>query len=260
MIILGSSYALSFYVKNMYLYKDWAVVTPMANEQEGFGYFTSLLAEIMTNLGSGKVYLVIDNVSKDNTLDLANELSKKDQRFEVVWAPENKSVVDAYLKGFEVAYNKHHELIIEMDAGMSHDPRALPMFLRVLNEGNECALGSRFINGGSMGDSPWKRRMLSKNSTFLANILLGTRLHDMTSGFQGFHRDVIEKILDYSLYSTGHFYQTELRYLLRNRKCFEVPIHYQSPSPRVSKASIRNAYRTLWRYFTMRLSRDCPAL
>ena len=244
----------------MYLYKDWAVVTPMANEQEGFDSFTSLLAKIMTDIGSGKVYLVIDNVSKDKTLDLATELSREDQRFEVVWAPENRSVVDAYLKGFQVAYKNQHELIIEMDVGMSHDPRALPMFLRVLNEGNECALGSRFINGGSMGNSPWKRRMLSKNSTFIANILLGTKLHDMTSGFQGFHRHVIEKILDYSLYSTGHFYQTELRYLLRNRKCFEVPIHYQSPSPRVSKASMRNAYKTLWRYFTMRLSSNCPAL
>ncbi len=244
----------------MYLYKDWAVIIPMANEEFGFTSFISLLTEMLDILDSGKVYLILDNVSTDMTLPLAKDLAVEDPRFEVVWAPENRSVVDAYLRGFKEAYDRGHELIIEMDAGMSHDPRALPMFLRVLNEGNECAFGSRFVNGGSMGDSPFKRRVLSKNSTVLANILLGTRLKDMTSGFQGFHRDVIEKIMDYPLKSTGHFYQTELRYLLRKRRYFEVPIHYQSPSPRVSMSSIKNAYKTLLRYFVMRLSKDCPCL
>ncbi len=244
----------------MYLYKDWAAIIPMANEEEDFHPFTDLLGEMMDTLSSGKIYFIIDNVSKDKTLDFAKELQENDPRFEVVWAPENRSVVDAYLKGFRVAYDKGHELIIEMDAGMSHDPRALPMFLRVLNEGNECAFGSRFINGGSMGDSPVKRRRLSKTGTTLANILLGTKLKDMTSGYQGFHRNVVGKLLEYPLKSKGHFYQTELRYLMRKRRIFEVPIHYQSPSPRVSKASVRNAYKTLWQYFTMRIGGNHPTI
>lgn len=244
----------------MYLYKDWAVVIPMANEEDGFRDFTLLLSETMTAMGTGKVYIIIDNVSIDQTLKLATELSGLDRRFEVVWAPENRSVVDAYLKGFQVAFDQGHELIIEMDAGMSHDPRALPMFLRVLNEGNECAFGSRYINGGSMGDSPLKRRMLSRYSSLMANIMLGTKQHDMTSGYQGFHRDVIGKVLSYPLRSTGHFYQTELRYLLRLRRYSEVPIHYQAPSPRVSSSSLKNACRTLWYYFTLRLAGDCPVI
>lgn len=134
------------------------------------------------------------------------------------------------------------------------------MFLRVLNEGNECAFGSRFINGGSMGDSPFKRRTLSKMGTTLANLLLGTRMRDMTSGYQGFHRDIIGKILQYPLLSRGHFYQTEVRYLLRNHRIFEVPIHYQAPSPRVSSSSVKNAYKTLWKYFIMRLTGNTPAI
>lgn len=244
----------------MYLYRDWAAVIPMANEEEDFHPFADLLGKMMNTIGSGKIYFIIDKVSKDKTLDMAKELSARDGRFEVVWAPENRSVVDAYLKGFQVAYDKGHELIIEMDAGMSHDPRALPMFLRVLNEGNECAFGSRFINGGSMGDSPFKRRTLSKMGTTLANLLLGTRMRDMTSGYQGFHRDIIGKILQYPLLSRGHFYQTEVRYLLRNHRIFEVPIHYQAPSPRVSSSSVKNAYKTLWKYFIMRLTGNTPAI
>lgn len=237
----------------MYVYQDWAAIIPMANEEEDFNPFVELLTKVLDAEGTGKIYFIIDNVSKDRTLEMAQELSKKDPRFEAVFAPENRSVVDAYLKGFRVAYDRGHELIIEMDAGLSHDPRAIPMFLRVLNEGNECAFGSRFINGGSMGDSPFKRRTLSKTGTTLANVLLGTKLHDMTSGFQGFHRNVIKAILDYKLKSTAHFYQTELRYLLRKRRIFEVPIHYQAPSPRVSSKAIKNANETLLWYFKERI-------
>lgn len=244
----------------MYLYKDWAAVVPMANEEQDFAPFVKLLGEVMDVLKSGKIYFVIDNVSKDKTLELAREQEKLDNRFEVVWAPQNRSVVDAYLNGFRHAYAQGHEIIIEMDAGLSHDPRALPMFLRVLNEGNECAFGSRFMNGGSMGDSPFKRRLLSRTGTILANLLLGTKLKDMTSGYQGFHRKVMKDILDYQLLSKAHFYQTELRYLLRDRRIFEVPIHYMAPSPRVSKAAIKNANRTLLYYFIQRLKGNKPSI
>jgi dolichol-phosphate mannosyltransferase len=244
----------------MYFDNDWAVVVPLANEEQEFRPFIHTLRCVLDRLDSGKVYFVVDRVSKDRTLELCQELSEKDSRFVTVWSPENRNVVDAYVKGLRTAYMAGHEFIIEMDAGMSHDPRALPMFLRVLNEGNECAFGSRFINGGSMANSPLKRRLLSKNGTLLANVLLGTKLYDMTSGFQGFHSKVVAKIIEFPLRSTAHFYQTEIRYLLRNRRIFEVPIHYQAPSPRVSSQAIRNAWRTLLFYFWIRLNGQQPSL
>lgn len=244
----------------MYYYKKWAIVVPMANEAADFKPFIEMVDFVINTLNPGNVYLIVDSVSKDNTLDLCRELSSKDPRYVTVWAPENKNVVDAYVKGLRVAYEAGHELIIEMDAGLSHDPRAIPMFLRVLNEGNECAFGSRFINGGSMGDSPLRRRFLSKIGTILSNLLLGTKLHDMTSGYQGFHRDIVAKIIKHKFKSTAHFYQIELRYLLRKRKIFEVPIHYNAPSPRVSQSSIKNSLQTLFYYFFQRLIGNRPII
>jgi dolichol-phosphate mannosyltransferase len=244
----------------MFYYKKWAIVVPMANEEKDFVPFINMINFVIDELNPGNVYFIIDKASKDRTLELCQELSAKDKRYVTVWAPENRNVVDAYVKGLRVAYEAEHEIIIEMDAGLSHDPRAIPMFLRVLNEGNDCAFGSRFINGGSMGDSPFKRRLLSKTGTVLANLLLQTKLHDMTSGFQGFHRDVVAKIINHKFHSTAHFYQTELRYLLRKYKIFEVPIHYSAPSPRVSKNAIRNAYQTLFYYFLLRLQGKSKAL
>ncbi len=233
---------------------NFAVIIPMANESLDFEPFANSLTEVLNIIGCGSVYFIIDKVSKDNTLELCNHLTLKDERFITIWAPENKNVVDAYMRGYREALKNNHKFIIEMDAGLSHDPRALPMFLRVLNEGNECAFGSRFINGGSIFESTWRRSFLSKTGTILSNLLLGTKMYDMTSGFQGFHADIVKKFLDYKLLSTAHFYQTELRYLLRKTRYAEIPIHYRAPSPSVSKKAIYNSFNVLFFYFIKRIS------
>ncbi len=232
---------------------DFAIIIPMANEETDFMPFTSILTDVLDKYEKGTAYFIVDKVSKDKTLTLCQDLSIKDSRFKTIWAPENKNVVDAYIRGYKEALKNNHEIIIEMDGGLSHDPRALPMFLRVLNEGNECAFGSRFINGGSISDSSWNRTVLSKFGTILSNMLLGTRMYDMTSGFQGFHADVVKKFIDYKLLSKAHFYQTELRYLLRKTRFAEIPIHYKAPSPSVSKKAIINSFDVLLHYFFQRV-------
>jgi dolichol-phosphate mannosyltransferase len=237
-----------------YFYNDFAVVTPMANEEADFEDYVHHLKMVLDYLEGGKVYFIIDKASKDSTLELSRQLSTEDSRFVTVWAPENKNVVDAYLRGLREAYEKGHELIIEMDAGMSHDPRAIPMFLRVLNEGNECAFGSRFINGGSMSDSIRSRKILSRTGTLMSKIFLGSRMFDMTSGFQGFHSSIVKQILQHPFRSKAHFYQTELRYLLRKKRYLEIPIHYRAPSKRVSGSAIRNALSVLFYYFFKRIT------
>ncbi len=243
-----------------FLEENWAVIIPMANEEPDFEPFVSALRCVLDKLGSGTVYFVVDQASKDATLDLCRASSDQDGRFVTIWAPENRNLVEAYLRGFREALRKGHKLIIEMDAGLSHDPAALPMFLRVLNEGNECALGSRYINGGSNTGSPFKRRFFSRGGTFLARVLLGARLKDMTSGYQGFHAHIVEKLLHQRIRSTAHFYQTEVRHLLRHRRVVEVPIHYRAPSPRVSPRSVRNAIGVLLYYTLKRLTLSTPEI
>ncbi len=233
---------------------DFGVVVPMANESAEFDEFTRKICETLDFLQSGIVYFVVDTASKYNTLELCRQLSENDNRFVTIWAPENKNVVDAYIRGYKEAYARGHSIIIEMDAGLSHDPAALPGFLRVLNEGNECAFGSRFINGGSIWQSSFMRTFLSRMGTILSNLLLGTKLKDMTSGYQGFHADVVGDLLHYKLLSEAHFYQTEVRYLMRKRRMIEVPIHYRAPSPSVSRKAIFNSIIVLSRYFFRRIT------
>ena len=235
--------------------KKWAVIIPMANEEHDFYPFISELQRELDVMKNGVVFFVVDKVSKDKTLELCRHLSENDKRFHTVWAPENKNVVDAYLRGYKEALkNSDADFIIEMDAGLSHDPATLNEFIKYLDSGVECVFGSRFIDGGSMGDSPSKRRNLSKTGTVLSNILLGTKLYDMTSGYQGFQRNIVEKFTSYELKSRAHFYQTEIRYLLRKYSYKEIPIHYKAPSPRVSKKAITNSIESLLYYFWRRVT------
>jgi dolichol-phosphate mannosyltransferase len=233
---------------------NFAVVVPMANEEAEFTAFTAALQQALDDLGSGTVYFVVDNVSKDNTLALCRDLARSDPRFVTVWAPENRNVVDAYIRGFREACEKGHACVVEMDAGLSHNPAQLPRFLDGLQAGYECVFGSRNMPGGSNADSPPLRRLLSATGTLLANLLLGSRLQDMTSGYEAFHRDVVKDILDRPLRSQAHFYQTELRYLLRRRNWLEVPITYRAPSPSISRKAVVNSLKCLLYYFRRRLS------
>lgn len=239
---------------------NFAVIVPMANESRNFASFVHALGAVLDRLGSGHAYFVVDHASRDDTLALCQALAARDGRFIAVWAPENRHVVDAYMAGYRAALAGGHDVIIEMDAGLSHDPRAIPMFLRVLNEGNECAFGSRFINGGSIYQSTWRRTMLSKAGTWLSNLLLGTSYHDATSGFQAFHADMVRKFTACGLQSKAHFYQTELRYLLRQTRHAEVPIHYRAPSPSVSRKAILNSLAVLLRYVLLRLRGRAPLI
>jgi dolichol-phosphate mannosyltransferase len=239
---------------------DFAIVTPLANEGPDFAPFVQAVTDVLDELQCGTCYFVVDTVSKDNTLELCRSLSARDPRFVTVWAPQNRNVVQAYMVGFKAALDAGHPFIIEMDAGLSHDPKSIPLFLTALRGGMECAYGSRFMKGGSISDSSSRRSILSRTGTLLSRLLLGLRLHDATSGFQGFERSIVEKFLQYQLLSEAHFFHPELRYLLRNKKHIEIPIHYRAPSPRVSYKVVSNSVEVLLHYFKLRVLGKAPEI
>ena len=239
---------------------NFAVVTPLANESADFDPFIAAVTQVFDQLGSGCCYLIVDKVSKDNTLDLCRALSARDSRFITLWAPENRNVVQAYMVGYRAAVAARHNYIIEMDAGLSHDPKMIPAFLNPLIDGYECTYGSRFMPGGSISDSSSRRSLLSKTGTLLSRVLLGLRLHDATSGYQGFRLSIVEKFIQYPLLSEAHFCHPELRYLLRNKKHIEIPIHYRAPSPSVSKKVVSNSLQVLLHYFVLRIQGKAPEI
>jgi dolichol-phosphate mannosyltransferase len=233
---------------------SFGIVITMANEMDSFGKFIERLTTVIDNYSLARVYIITDGASKDDTPDACATLAAKDTRFVHEHNTTVSNIVQAKMRCFEIAATNTHDYILEIDAGLSHKPEEIALFAQAMEKGIDCIYGSRFCKGGQLDHNSGSRRFLSKGGTLLTNILLGTRLKDMTSGFQAFKKDIVLKMLPYPFRSIAHFHQTEMRYLLRKYTQVEVPIHYTAPSPNVSKKSIKNSINSLLYYFYKRIT------
>lgn len=224
--------------------KKTIIVMPVANEEATMGaVLDEILALPYDNL---YVYPVIDSYSKDRTETIIREKEKETDRVKCIFYKESKGVISCYLEGFRRALRDGAECIIEMDGGGSHSPKEIPQFIEKLEEGYDCVWGSRFVKGGGIENHPFYRRVLSRGGTILSNLVLGTKLKDMTSGFEAFQRDVLENMNLDKFLSHGHMYQTEMRYYCRNLKTVEVPIHYIGGSSSLKGSSVTEALHILF--------------
>ena len=220
------------------------IVMPVANEETTMG---RILDEILSlpydNL---HIYPIIDSYSKDRTEEIIRDREKKSDKVKCIFYEKSTGVISCYLEGFRQALADGAERIIEMDGGGSHLPSEIPQFLKKLEEGYDCVWGSRFMDGGSMRQQPLYRRILSQGGTILSNLVLETTLKDMTSGFEGFQRWVLEQLNLDRFLSKGHMYQTEMRYYCRNLRTVEVPIHYVGTASSLKGSSVTEALKILF--------------
>ncbi len=230
------------------------IVCPMANERSTAVEFVNAVLTQCKDFKSVKFFAIFDNTCKDGTFDLLNGLQNKPPELQVIWAPEDRCVVDAYMRGYREALDASCNWILEMDAGFSHQPSEIPQFFDKMAEGYDCVFGSRFCKGGKFTDAPLSRYFISRAGSILTNILLGTKLKDMTSGFELFTNAALRQVLEKGIQSRGHFFQTEIKAYCRNLRTAEVPIHYRTPSQNVNTAVIVDAFRNLFRLFRKRLA------
>ena len=205
--------------------KKTIIVMPVANEEKTM---QEIIDKIMA-LPYDNLYLypVIDSYSKDGTEEIIRKAEKTyNGRVKCIFFERSKGLVSCYFYGFTQALKDGAEYVIEMDGGGSHDPAAIPMFISALDDGYDCAWGSRYVEGGELANQPFYRRMLSSGGTFLSNLVLGTKLNDMTSGYEAFKAPVLKSMYFSRFLSHGHMYQTEMRYYCRNFKTKEIPIKY----------------------------------
>lgn len=224
--------------------KKTIIVMPVANEEASMGK----IIEQILNLPYDNLFLypIIDSYSTDGTEEIIKSYEATG-RVKCIFYKESKGVISCYIEGYRIALEDRAERIIEMDGGGSHLPSELPQYIEKLDEGYECVWGSRFIEGAGMENDPLYRKILSSGGTLLSNLVLGTKLRDMTSGFEAFQRDVLEKF-DFSKFlSTGHMYQTEMKYYCRRFKSIEVPIHYTAGKSSLKFKSVIEALIILFK-------------
>ena len=106
------------------------ITTPMANE---YNSAQKLIIEVLNECEryhfKSVIYIVIlDKACNDGTYELLEKYSIREKRLKVVYASENKNVVDAYIRGYKEAIALSCDWILEIDAGYSHLPNEIPRF------------------------------------------------------------------------------------------------------------------------------------
>ncbi len=204
--------------------------------------------------------LVVDDNSPDGTGAIAASLAADNDDIEVLHRPGKAGLGQAYLAGFRQALEGGAEMVIEMDADFSHDPRYLPAMLESAQTA-DLVLGSRYVAGGGVRDWGLVRQLVSRGGGLYARMILGVEVRDLTGGFKCIHRRVLEAIDLPSVRAEGYVFQIEVTYraVLAGFTVREVPIVFADRTAGKSKMSVRIALEAMLLVPTIR--RDAaPAL
>ncbi len=153
--------------------------------------------------------LVVDDSSPDGTGELVAEIAAQEPRVRLLERPAKSGLASAYLEGFRTAIVGGYDVAIEMDSDLSHDPTELPVLLAAA-EHHDLVVGSRYIAGGSVTDWSRSRVALSRGGNAYARFMLGLPIHDATSGYRVYRRDLLDALLRDPFASDGYGFQIEL--------------------------------------------------
>jgi dolichol-phosphate mannosyltransferase len=223
-----------------------------------------IVSAVLTAVPDAHV-LVIDDDSPDGTGEIADQLSRADERVHVLHRSAKQGLGKAYLAGFAWGLARDYELLFECDADFSHDPRYLPGFIALLTAGEaDVVIGSRRVAGGAVENWGPLRRLVSWGGSTYARLVLGVPVRDLTGGFNGFRREVLDAISLETVEATGYAFQIELKYraFMRGYRVVERPIIF--PDRRVGQSKMSGhifleAITMVWKMRVSETSRNSRA-
>jgi dolichol-phosphate mannosyltransferase len=198
--------------------------------------------------------LVVDDNSPDGTGGLADELAAADARVHVLHRQSKEGLGRAYLAGFRWALERDYDLVLEMDADRSHDPKYLPALLAATEEA-EVVIGSRYKNGVNVINWPMSRLLLSYFANKYAHWVTGLPLSDATGGFKCFRSVVLRSIDLDAVKSNGYAFQIEMSFRAWKKgfRLAEVPIVFTDRVEGHSKMSKRIVREAVWMVWWLRI-------
>ena len=217
------------------------VVVPTYNERENLPVLAGLLSDL--NL-PGLELLVVDDNSPDGTGDVADQLAKESpEKVGVLHRTVKDGLGRAYVAGITRALDEGADIVIQMDADLSHPASVIPTMVEMLRTTDAAVvIGSRYVPGGSAAaEWGWHRRALSAWANFYVNAILRLHVKDATAGFKAWKADTLRWIDVASIGSNGYSFQVEMNYrtVKRGLKIAETPIRFEERTEGVSKMSLK---------------------
>jgi dolichol-phosphate mannosyltransferase len=227
------------------------VVIPTYNEAENLPL---LVPEVLAQDERLEI-LVVDDNSPDGTGKLADELSERDPRVQVLHRSLKQGLGAAYRAGLARALELDADVVIQMDCDFSHPPSVLPEMLREI-ETHDVVLGSRYLNGITVVNWPIERILISYFGNVYSRKITGLPITDTTGGLRCMRRELLEKINFERIRSDGYAFQIEMnyRFVKYQARIKEIPFFFVDRTRGTSKLDLSIAIEALWICWWLRIA------
>ena len=213
------------------------VIIPTYNEIENIEAITRKVFSLALPFN----ILIVDDGSPDGTADKIKSLqSEFPDRLYLEQRKGKLGLGTAYIHGFKYAIKNGYQFVCEMDADFSHNPEDLTrLYEACAIEGNDLAIGSRYVNGVTVINWPIERVLMSYFASKYVQFITGLPIKDTTAGFKCYRIKVLETIELNSIKFVGYAFQIQLKFLAWKYgfKLIEVPIIFTDRKLGVSKMS-----------------------
>ncbi len=213
------------------------VITPTYNEKENIADMIQAIMELEEPFH----LLVVDDGSPDGTASIVKALQNRfPERLFILERSGKLGLGTAYVAGFQWGLERNYEYFLEIDADFSHNPKDLVRLLKACrDEGNDVAVGSRYVTGVNVVNWPMSRVLLSYYASAYVRMITGMSLRDATAGFVCYKDTVLQKILQEPIKFIGYAFQIEMKFKAWKYgfKIKEVPIIFTDRTTGVSKMS-----------------------
>ncbi len=223
------------------------IIIPTYNEMNNI---KRLIPEVIKNY-EGVDMLVVDDNSPDGTGEYVEFLSKENSRIRVLRREKKMGLGTAYIAGFKYALAENYDLIFEMDADFSHDPKEIGNFLNAVRN-YDLVLGSRYLNGVNVVNWPMRRLLLSYFANMYTRLITGLPVKDTTGGYKCFRKEVLAAINLDKIKSNGYAFQIEMTFKAWKKgfRIGEIPIIFIDRvhgTSKMSKKIVREAVTMVWK-------------
>jgi dolichol-phosphate mannosyltransferase len=223
------------------------VVVPTFNERDNLPILVrTLMAHPNVSM------MVVDDSSPDGTGDLADALAREHPgRIEVMHRTARPGLGRSYIDGIKKGLQQRFDVICQMDADLSHDPRHLPALVAAVDRA-DIVIGSRYVEGGDIVNWPLRRRLLSRFANYYIRTVTRLHVRDCTSGYRCWRRDALSRLALDDFISDGYSFLVEMLYVASRQGCriAEVPITFverRQGESKLSRAVLAESAITPWR-------------
>jgi dolichol-phosphate mannosyltransferase len=223
------------------------VIVPTYNERENL----PVLVEALMQQPNVRV-LVVDDQSPDGTGAIADELARRHAgRVEVMHRDGVRGLGRSYIDGIAQAIHQPVDVICQMDADLSHDPRHLPALVAATAKA-DVVIGSRYIPGGAIQNWPRRRQVLSRLANVYIRLITRLQARDCTSGYRCWRREALAAMPLDRFISDGYSFLVEMLFVAAGQgaRIAEVPITFverRQGESKLSRAVLLESALTPWR-------------